>query len=276
MNNKIKVLSILLLAGFSFFYTDKVTSIIKENDPIMKQIKDIEKDMVVSKTDRIITNDEYITGINGCVVDEKESYNNMKNSGEFKQELLVMKEDNLKEKEKLYIIGGNKKKRNVSIVLLNIDKKVDKYIKTNKIKVNYFLDGKYIKDNIDKIIKISKYSNIYNFGRDREYSDKYIVYDNTVILNNFTNRSDYCLTSNKSDTTLDLCSTYNMDTIKKDFISDNIVTYTKENLENGQIFVFDKYDYKELEIVFKYILSKGYNIVMLNELLSERVNCNKF
>ena len=276
MNNKIKVLSILLLAGFSFFYTDKVTSIIKENDPIMKQIKDIEKDMVVSKTDRIITNDEYITGINGCVVDEKESYNNMKNSGEFKQDLVVMKEDNLKEKEKLYIIGGNKKKRNVSVVLLNIDKKVDEYIKTNKIKVNYFLDGKYIKDNIDKIIKISKYSNIYNFGRDREYSDKYIVYDNTVILNNFTNRSDYCLTSNKSDATLDLCSTYNMDTIKKDFISDNIVTYTKENLENGQIFVFDKYDYKELEIVFKYILSKGYNIVMLNELLSERVNCNKF
>lgn len=276
MNNKIKVLSILLLAGFSFFYTDKVTSIIKENDPIMKQIKDIEKDMIVSKTDRIITNDEYITGINGCVVDEKESYNNMKNSGEFKQDLVVMKEDNLKEKEKLYIIGGNKKKRNVSVVLLNIDKKVDKYIKTNKIKVNYFLDGKYIKDNIDKIIKISKYSNIYNFGRDREYSDKYIVYDNTVILNNFTNRSDYCLTSNKSDATLDLCSTYNMDTIKKDFISDNIVTYTKENLENGQIFVFDKYDYKELEIVFKYILSKGYNIVMLNELLSERVNCNKF
>lgn len=276
MNNKIKVLSILLLAGFSFFYTDKVTSIIKENDPIMKQIKDIEKDMIVSKTDRIITNDEYITGINGCVVDEKESYNNMKNSGEFKQDLVVMKEDNLKEKEKLYIIGGNKRKRNVSVVLLNIDKKVDKYIKTNKIKVNYFLDGKYIKDNIDKIIKISKYSNIYNFGRDREYSDKYIVYDNTVILNNFTNRSDYCLTSNKSDTTLDLCSTYNMDTIKKDFISDNIVTYTKENLENGQIFVFDEYDYKELEIVFKYILSKGYNIVMLNELLSERVNCNKF
>lgn len=276
MNNKIKVLSILLLAGFSFFYTDKVTSIIKENDPIMKQIKDIEKDMIVSKTDRIITNDEYITGINGCVVDEKESYNNMKNSGEFKQDLVVMKEDNLKEKEKLYIIGGNKKKRNVSVVLLNIDKKVDKYIKTNKIKVNYFLDGKYIKDNIDKIIKISKYSNIYNFGRDREYSDKYIVYDNTVILNNFTNRSDYCLTSNKSEATLDLCSTYNMDTIKKDFISDNIVTYTKENLENGQIFVFDKYDYKELEIVFKYILSKGYNIVMLNELLSERVNCNKF
>lgn len=276
MGNKIKVLGIILLAGFSFFYTEKVTSIIKENDPIMKQIKDVEEDMVVSKTERIITNDEYITGINGCVVDEKESYNNMKNKGEFKHELVVMKEDNLKEKEKLYIIGGNKKKRNVSIILLNIDKNIDEYIKKNKIKVNYFLDGNYIKDNIDMIIKISKYSNIYNFGRDRKYNDKYITYDNAVILNNFTNRSNYCLTSTKNDATLDLCSTYNMDTIKKEYISNDIVTYTKENLENGQILVFDNYDYKELKIVFNYILSKGYNIVMLNELLSEKVNCNKF
>lgn len=276
MNNKIKIIGIILLAGFSFFYTEKVTSIIKDNDPIMKQIKDIKKDMVVNKIDRIIINDEYITGINGCIVDEEESYNGMKNSGEFKQELIVMKEDNLKDKEKLFIVGGNKKKRNVSIILLNIDEDLDKYIKKNKIKINYFLDGKYIKDNINKIINISKYSNIYNFGRNREYSDKYLLYDNTVILNNLNNESNYCLTSTKNNNTLDTCFTYNMDTIKKEYISDNIITYTKENLENGQIFVFDKYNYSDLKIAINYILSKGYNIVMLNELLNENVNCNKF
>lgn len=276
MNNKIKIIGIIFLAGFSFFYTEKVTSIIKDNDPIMKQIKDIKKDMVVNKIDRIIINDEYITGINGCIVDEEESYNGMKNSGEFKQELIVMKEDNLKDKEKLFIVGGNKKKRNVSIILLNIDEDLDKYIKKNKIKINYFLDGKYIKDNINKIINISKYSNIYNFGRNREYSDKYLLYDNTVILNNLNNESNYCLTSTKNNNTLDTCFTYNMDTIKKEYISDNIITYTKENLENGQIFVFDKYNYSDLKIAINYILSKGYNIVMLNELLNENVNCNKF
>ena len=276
MNNKIKIIGIIFLAGFSFFYTEKVTSIIKDNDPIMKQIKDIKKDMVVNKIDRIIINDEYITSINGCIVDEEESYNGMKNSGEFKQELIVMKEDNQKDKEKLFIVGGNKKKRNVSIILLNIDEDLDKYIKKNKIKINYFLDGKYIKDNINKIINISKYSNIYNFGRNREYSDKYLLYDNTVILNNLNNESNYCLTSTKNNNTLDTCFTYNMDTIKKEYISDNIITYTKENLENGQIFVFDKYNYSDLKIAINYILSKGYNIVMLNELLNENVNCNKF
>jgi len=276
VENKIKVLGIILLAGFSFFYTDKVTSIIKENDPIMKKIKDVKQDMVVNKVDRVVMNDEYITGINGCKVDEKESYNNMKNSGEYKEELLVMKEDYIKSNDNLYIIGGNRKNRNISIILLNIDSKTDNYIKKNKIKINYFLDGKYIQNNIDNLIRISKYSNIYNFGRNNEYTSKYISYDNTVILNNFNNKSDYCLTPKKDDNILKICNTYNMKTIKTDYINSDILTYVKENIENGKIFVFDKYDYNEIKITINYILSKGYDIVMLNELLSEKVNCNKF
>mgnify|MGYP006874676480 CR=1 FL=1 len=38
MNNKIKVLSILLLAGFSFFYTDKVIQVLEEEDKIMIEL----------------------------------------------------------------------------------------------------------------------------------------------------------------------------------------------------------------------------------------------
>ena len=77
MNNKIKVIGILILAGFSFFYTNKVTSIIKDNDPIMKKISESKKEMLVSKVEPIIIDDKYYTGINGCLVDEEESYNKM-------------------------------------------------------------------------------------------------------------------------------------------------------------------------------------------------------
>ena len=124
MNNKIKVIGILILAGFSFFYTNKVTSIIKDNDPIMKKISESKKEMLVSKVEPIIINDKYYTGINGCLVDEEESYNKMKNVGEFKEELIVMKEDKIKEQDNKYIIGGNKKNRNVSIILLNLNKNI--------------------------------------------------------------------------------------------------------------------------------------------------------
>ena len=74
MKNKVKIFGILLLAGFSFFYTKEVSKIIRNNDPIMKEIINVEEDMQVSKVDPIIINDEYITGINGCKVDEVNSY----------------------------------------------------------------------------------------------------------------------------------------------------------------------------------------------------------
>ncbi len=273
MENKIKVLGILLLAGFSFFYTNKVTDIIKDNDPIMSKIKETKKDIVVSKIDPVIINDEYITGINGCIVDENESYNKMKNEGEYKEELLVMKEDEVKQFNDKYIIGGNKKKRNVSIILLDIDNKLDNYIKKNNISINYFLDGKYIVDNIDKIIGISKHSNIYNYGRNEKYTSKYIVYDNSIISTNLSNNSDYCLFKNKDKEGLKICSSYDMKSIKEEVINDDFLTYTKENLKNGKIYIYDNYNYEEIELSIKYILSKGYNIVLLDELLSESNNC---
>ena len=40
----LKVTAVLLLVGFSFFYTEKVTIIDRNSDPIMRAIKEEEKD----------------------------------------------------------------------------------------------------------------------------------------------------------------------------------------------------------------------------------------
>ena len=40
----LKVTAVLLLVGFSFFYTEKVTIIARNSDPIMRAIKEEEKD----------------------------------------------------------------------------------------------------------------------------------------------------------------------------------------------------------------------------------------
>lgn len=274
MKDKIKVVGILLLTGFSFFYTNKVSDIIKENDPIMKEIRQEKEVMKVNKVDRVIMGDEYITGINGCVIDEKNSYNKMKNEGQYKEDLIVMKEDEIKKDNNLYIVGGNKEKRNVSIVLLKNNEKMNNYFKKNNIFINYFLDGNYIIDNIDSLIKISKNANIYSLGRNNTYNSKYIIYDNNVIKTNFNNESNYCLLKDKNDDLLKLCSSYNMKTIKGDFISDNYLSYTKENLYGGKIFIYDNITYNDLIISINYILSKGYNIISLDELLDETNKCN--
>lgn len=274
MKERIKIFGVLVLSGFSFFYTNKVSNIIKDNDPIMKEINKAKETMYIKKTDRITMNDEYLTGINGCVIDEKNSYNKMKNQGEYKKELLVMKEDEIKKDNYLYIVGGNKEKRNVSIILLNINDNINKYVKKNNIKINYFLDGKYITNNLDTLINISKYSNIYSYGRDKKYNNKYILFDNNMIKANFNNESNYCFLEEKNEKVLKLCSSYNMKTIKNKVIDDKYLVTVKESLSSGKIYTFKNISYDEFLVVTKYILSKGYNIKTIDDLLDESNNCN--
>ena len=197
MRNIFKITGILLLTGFTFFYTDKVSRIIKENDPIMNRIDNIKDTLTVSKIDPIIYDDEYITGINGCIVNREESYKKMKSNGEYNVDLMVMKEDKINEEYNKYIIGGPKQNRKVSIILTNYDERINSFIKENNIDINYFVDGSNIKKDISILIELQ--GKIYNYGRDKKYTDKYILYDNSLIKSNFNNESNYCLVSEKDE-----------------------------------------------------------------------------
>ena len=270
---KIKVIGILLFALFSFYYTDKVSSIIKKNDPIMSGINNVKNDMVVNKIDPIIMNDEYVVGLNGCVVDEEESYKKMKEVGSFKEELLVMKEDEIEDTTNKYIVGGCKNKRNISIIFIDLlNDKLTKYIEDNHIKTNYFLDAEYISNNISKLMELNKVSRIYNYGRNKEYLSRYIKYDNALINSNFNNKSSYCLVVDKNEDTLNLCSLNRMKVIKPVVIKD--ANEIKNNIFNGKILLIDSKEYDKIEYSINYILSKGYNIVYLDELLSTNNSCN--
>ena len=273
MNKIIKVASILIFAGFSFFYTEKVTTIIKENDPIMKKIHEKEKEITVSKIEPIVMNDEYITGINGCKIDVSKSYNKMKNDGSYKEELIVFTEDEVGSYDK-YIVGGNKENRKVSIIFLNLlNKNLNDYFKEKNIKINYFFDGEFINDNIDILKEVRNYSRIYNYGRNNNYDSKYLTYDNYIIKKYF-NESNYCLVTEKNDKKIDICNSYKMKTIKTNLIIDNYYNYIKENLSNGKIFLIDKINNNEGKVIMNYILSKGYEIVYLDELLNTKKECN--
>lgn len=273
----IQVTSILVLAGFSFFYTEKVTKIVRDNDPIMIKIKDAKESVSVSVVEPIITGDEYIAGINGCVVDVDKSYTKMKNVGEYKEELLVMSEEiinnNVRDK---YIISGNKEKKNVSLVFLikdDININLVGYLNTKRISANFFVDGSYLENNIVEIRNLSKSHSVYYLGTNGEYKDKYMIYNNNLINVNTKNESKYCLTDEKNDKLLKLCSDYEMSTIKSNYIKDNILTNVKNNLSNGAIIVFDSDNIDDIKVSISYILSKGYNIVSLNDLLNESNDC---
>lgn len=281
MNNNLKkitqVFSILLLAGFSFFYTEKVTQIVRNNDPIMLKIKDAKKTISVAKIDPVINNDEYITGVNGCDIDVDKSYTKMKNVGEYKEELLVLSETVIDKKIKnKYIISGNKNEKNVSIVFIIKDKvnnNLVNYLNSRKVNANFFIEGNYLSKNIVNIKELASNHSIYYLGTDGKYSDKYMIYNNNLININTKNESNYCITDKKNEKLLKLCTDYDMKTIKADYIENNILDTIKNNLTNGEIIVFNSEDEEEIKISINYILSKGYNIVSLNNLLNESNNC---
>lgn len=272
-----KYFSVLLLAFFSFFYTEKVTKIVRDNDPIMIKIKEYDSEKKVSSIDPIIYNDEYIMGINGCDIDVLESYSKMKSVGEFKEELIVMKEvSSLVDTENKYVIKGNNQDKNISIIFLiknDISEELVEFIKEKNIKVNYFIDGKYLENNLSLIKFLSQNSNIYYLGVDENYKSEYMIYHNNLIGMNSSNESKYCFTNEKNSDILNLCTEYDMVTIKSDVIEDNVYKVIKENLKNGEIFSINSNDIDEIKVSINYILSKGYNIVSLEELLSLKNNC---
>ena len=272
-----KLAAVLLLVGFSFFYTEKVTMIARNSDPIMRAIKKEENNKKVSNVNPVINKDEYIMGINGCEIDVDKSYSKMRSVGEFKEELIVMKEtSNDKDLTDKYVIGGNNKEKNVSLIFIvnkDIDSKLTDYINDKNIKVNYFIDGKYLEENMITVKFLSENSNIYYLGENEEYSDENMLYHNNLISMNGSNEPKYCFTSDKDNNTLKLCNDYDMVTIKSDIIKDNIYKRIKDKLNNGVIFAIDSDNIDEIKVSINYILSKGYNIISLEDLLSEKNEC---
>ena len=272
-----KISAVLLLVGFSFFYTEKVTLIARNSDPIMRAIKKEESNKKVSNVNPVINNDEYIMGINGCEIDVDKSYSKMRNVGEFKEELIVMKEtSNDKDLTDKYVIGGNNKEKKVSLIFIvnkDIDSNLTDYINDKNIKVNYFIDGKYLEENMITVKFLSENSNIYYLGENEEYSDENMLYHNNLISMNGSNEPKYCFTSDKDNNTLKLCNDYDMVTIKSDIIKDNIYKRIKDKLNNGVIFAIDSDNIDEIKVSINYILSKGYNIISLEDLLSEKNEC---
>ena len=272
-----KISAVLLLVGFSFFYTEKVTLIARNSDPIMRAIKKEESNKKVSNVNPVINNDEYIMGINGCEIDVDKSYSKMRSVGEFKEELIVMKEtSNDKDLTEKYVIGGNNKEKKVSLIFIvnkDIDSNLTNYINDKNIKVNYFIDGKYLEENMITVKFLSENSNIYYLGDNEEYSDENMLYHNNLISMNGSNEPKYCFTSDKDNNTLKLCNDYDMVTIKSDIIKDNIYKRIKDKLNNGVIFAIDSDNIDEIKVSINYILSKGYNIISLEDLLSEKNEC---
>ena len=93
---------------------------------------------------------------------------------------------------------------------------------------------------------------------------------NDVILDNY-NESKYCINKNKNDDNLVICARNKMHTISPKIIVKQNTYDVKALIENGSIIYFDENNIKNIDSIIKYVKSKGYEIVFLNELLNENM-----
>ena len=74
MKNILKIIGLFVLIGFSFFYTDKVVEVIREEDSIMIELQEVKDIYKIDAVSANVVSNTIIPGVNGRVVNIDKSY----------------------------------------------------------------------------------------------------------------------------------------------------------------------------------------------------------
>ena len=281
MKRFFSIIGIITILCLSFFYTEKITMVVKEYDDIMIQIKNENQTYKIEPIDAIIKSNTIIPGLSGKEIDEDKTYSKMKRYGKFNKNLIIYKNItptiSIKDNLNKYIIGGNSKKLMVSLIFLvesnsKIDE-VNKILEKNNIKANFFIDGNWLENNNQLVTElINNGHNIGNLSYNRDYTNPSYPWADTIIKKIGKQDFSYCYNDQDDELSLNLCALYNNYTIRPNvIIKNNALKQVKENIKSGSIISFKitKDLENELDVIIKYIKSKGLTIETLNNHLKE-------
>lgn len=282
MKNIIKLFGLVTLVVFSFFYTDKVIEVIREEDSIMIELKNMEDLYRIDSIDANIVANTIIPGVNGRSINLDKSYKEMKSIGVVNKNMLVY--DTIKptvsitnNKDK-FIIKGNATKQLVSLIfILNDDKylsKLEGIFNKKNIVVNYFIDYNYLVNNTTEIKSMNN-REFYSYGDNGKYSPDNLLFSNNLITRISNNSAIFCLDSTMSKDIISLCSDNDLYTITPSLVIEkDLYKSIKDNISSGSIILIDinKENISNLNTVIEYIEGKGLKIEGLSKHISEELN----
>lgn len=282
MENKlIRIFLVLLLAIFSFYYTEKVIDFIREKDPIMETIKKESKEFEVTPINATIKDNIMIPGISGMKVDYDSSYEKMKKYGTYNESLTVFSDvepsisiDDYYDK---YISQGNGIRNDVSLVfIVNQNDDIDSIVQIledTNTKATFFIDGLWLENNNSKVSILKEQNHEIEI---LSYNDRYdeLYFSSSLnLLNRITNtKPKYCFAKYDSKEVIELCSKLELHTIIPTIMTGNYpYNDVKKKLSKGSIISFDINSTTniELPVIIQYIKQKGYTLNTLDMLLSE-------
>lgn len=279
MKKIFEAIGFLTLILFTFFYTSKITTVIKENDDLLKQINDIKNQYKTDPINAIIKDDTIIAGVSGSEIDVRQSYEKMKQINLFNFNLLVYKDvkptisvTGVFDK---YIIKSNKK--GVSLLFLvraNDDiNSIVNILNNYQITATFYIDGNWFENNNEKIIElIDNGHTIGNLGYNNNYNVNGISWMNTIVTKIGKQKATYCYVEQDNLEILNICKNNKSYTIKPNIIvKSNPLITIRQKMEKGSIISLKINDstIKELPLIISYINSKDLEIVNLEELLDE-------
>lgn len=281
MKKFFQLLGLFALVCGSFFYTEKTVSVVRDMDEIMIQIKEQAE---IDKTDAIdarIDGDMVIPGKSGREIDIDQSYQKMKQYGAYTPKLLVYEQvkpaRSIDQYYHKYVVGGNPSKNQATIIFLVDEKsdltKIKKIMNQEEVKANYFVDGMWLEQNNEEMIQLIEEGNIIgNLSYQRDYTNSSFVWMDTIIRRVGEQKQGYCYAENKDKKVIDNCKLQKNFTILPNLITkEHPFSEVKEKLQPGSIIslAINQTTEEQLLSIVRYIKSRGYAIVTLNELLHE-------
>lgn len=287
LKNITKYLGVIVLVLFSFYYTDKSVDIVKRNDPVMKEIIYNSDNFKIESIDAITIGDTIIPGMNGIEVNIDESYKRMKQVNGYYESMLMFSEvipdESLLEQYDKFIVSGNPFRSDIALLvkvsnITNLEKIYKIFLDKNTL-ATFFIDGSVIENNMDLIYEMASDGfQLENYGYNDVYSEDNFRWTNNMIFSLTNLEPKFCYSEYRNYEVLDLCSKNKMYTVNPTLNVTNNPFYTvKNNLKEGNIISLNLTEetVKELPTIISYINQKGYNLVTLNEIVSEERSMEK-
>ena len=279
MKKIFQMIGLISLTCFSFFVTEKTTTVVNDMDDIMISIKENAYKYESKAIDATIIDDTIIPGVNSRKVNINKSYKLMKKNGYYNDKLLVYDYEkpkiSLTDNMNKYIIKGNPSKKMVSLAfkvgigeditdILNI---VNNY----NLKVSFFVNFDWFTNNNELISNLISKGHSINLILDSiNISD--LEWVDTVLKKVNKQGNCFCYSEVETEDNLNLCMNYGNYTIRPIVISTNTpLVDIKKKIDLGSVLLLpiNSTVKKELSTIIIYIKSKGYNISSIQENILE-------
>lgn len=245
-----------LITIFSFYYTEQISLIVLNKNPLMKTIHEKADDYSVKSVNAEISGDSITPGINGLEINVKESFYLMQKEDVFNQYYLVF--DQVKpnvsledHKDKIIRVGNRLLKR-ISFVLES-EGEISKYFLQNHLPASL-------------LATLSTYKQNSGFELINYEVEGFKSLENTLNLNK--ENKHLCIVHEENKQLCKKNKNYLIDPILK--LNQTNVIEVKSKIGNGSIvFIGKNATLSDVKLILKEVQYKDLEVVFLSKMISE-------